>query len=338
MRRAEAMTAHFQDIDKTMLSIVDALPEAEREPLLKLRASFLDKGAEAIRLQTEIEKVRPFAEGAHYDTPKTRTLPGALQGFTAQWNAGEVRYSQIDEKTEKPVVAFIDTGKTVTIHNWNNEEAVAAALHMASQKWGTLTLSGTAAFKEQAVQIAAANGYAIANPELQDQLAAARVQIERQRKLSASVSQGEAKPLTATAAPVQGESTLKTQVTSPLALEQNRVAIEREAVREIRQANDARAQGEVNPAQSSPEAPYRPSAEAASARDAARAADQSPHQSIPVETTQSQTVRNLSAERDAELSAQRHAEVVQRLSREEAQKNQAQNRRGAQERDDGPER
>ena len=341
MRRAEAMTAHFQDIEKTMLSIVDALPEAEREPLLKLRAGFLDKGAEAIRLQTEIEKARPFAEGAHYDTPKARTLPGALQGFTAELNAGEVRYSQFDEKTEKPVVAFIDTGKTVTIHNWKNEDAVRAALHVASEKWGSLTLTGTAAFKAQAVQVAAENGYPITNPELKEQIAAARARIESQREQAPALLQGELKTrgqTTAPFAPVQDEAPLKSPTESALALEQNRLAIEREAVRETRQANAASRQGEVNPAQSSAEAPYWPDAEAASAHDAARAVDQSPNQSIPVEPTQSQTVRNLGAEREQELNAQRYAEIAQRHAREEAQKNQSQGRERTHERDDGPER
>jgi Large polyvalent protein-associated domain 7 len=283
-------------------------------------------------LQTEIEKARPFAEGAHYDAPKTRTLPGALQGFTAELNAGEVRYSQIDEKTEKPVVAFIDTGKTVTIHNWKNEDAVRAALHVASEKWGSLTLTGTTAFKAQAVHVAAENGYAITNPELQEQIAAARARIE---------SQGERETrgqTTAPFAPVQDEAPLKSPTESALALEQNRLAIEREAVRETRQANAASRQGEVNPAQSSAETPYRPDAEAASARDAARAVDQSPNQSIPVEPTQSQTVRNLGADREQELNAQRYAEIAQRHAREEAQKNQSQGRERTHERDDGPER
>jgi Large polyvalent protein-associated domain 7/Relaxase/Mobilisation nuclease domain len=338
LRSAAAMTANFREITKTVLELSEMLPKADREAFLKLGAEFEAKGSQAIAAQRSVEQSRPFAEGAFYDPPTPRALPSALQGFTAELKAGEVRYSQIDEKAEKPVVAFVDTGKAVTIHNWKSEEAVAAALHVASQKWGTLTLSGTAAFKEQAVQIAAAKGYPIANPELQDQLATARAQIDRQRELTPSVSQGEASPPTPTPGPFQGESALNAPATSPLALEQNRVAIEREAVRETRQANETRAQGEVNPAQNSPEAPYRPAAEAASARDAARAVDQSPNQSIPVETTQSQTVRNLSAERDAELSAQRHAEVVQRLSREEAQKSQSQDRGGAQERDDGPER
>jgi Large polyvalent protein-associated domain 7/Relaxase/Mobilisation nuclease domain len=338
LRSAAAMTANFYEINKTVAELSEMLPKADREAFHRLGAEFEAKGAQAIAAQRNVEQSRPYAEGPSYDPPTPRALPSALQGFTAELKAGEVRYSQIDEQTNKPVVAFVDAGKTVTIHNWKSEEAVIAAWHVASQKWGTPTLSGSAAFKEQAVQIAAANGYAVGNPELQDQLAAARAQIERQRELSPSLSQGEARPLTPTPEPIQVDSALKTPAEGVLALEQNRVAIEREAVRETRQANEARAQGEVNPAQNSPEAPYRPAAEAASARDAARAVDQSPNQSIPVETTQSHTVRNLSAERDAELSAQRHAEVVQRLSREEAQKIQTQDRGGAQERDDGPER
>jgi hypothetical protein len=120
------------------------------------------------------------------------------------------------------------------------------------------------------VQIAAEKGYAITNPELQEQLIAARARIESQREQTPVLSRGDALTQGGTAtpvAPVPGEAPPNTSPTSALALEQNRVAIEREAVRETREANAARAQGEVSPAESRPEAPYRPAAEAASARD-----------------------------------------------------------------------
>jgi hypothetical protein len=123
-----------------------------------------------------------------------------------------------------------------------------------------------------------------------------------------------------------------------VALEQNRVAIEREAVRETRQADAARAQGEVNPAEGRPDAPYRSAAEATSARDAARAVDQNPNQTIPVELTQSQTMRNLSAEREQELNAQRYADAAKRHAQEDAQKAREHNRDGERERDEGQER
>ena len=134
----------------------------------------------------------------------------------------------------------------MTIHDWKNEEAVLAALYVASEKWGALTLTGTAAFKAEAVQLAAEHGYNIVNPELQDQLAAAREHIARQVGPAPTAPLSEATAETQAAAPpapVQGEPTLKTPGESALALEQNRLAIEREASLETRQANAAGGEG-----------------------------------------------------------------------------------------------
>lgn len=182
MRSAAAMSVSLREIGQTVQELSQLLPDAQREKLLKLSAEFEAKGSRAIASQRSLEEARPFAQGPSYDAPKPRQLPPDLQGFTAELKAGEVRYSQIDERTDKPIVAFIDNGKTVTIHAPNDESAVRAALHVASEKWGTLTLMGTGAFKTQAVQIAAEKGYAITNPELQEQLAAARARIESERK------------------------------------------------------------------------------------------------------------------------------------------------------------
>jgi hypothetical protein len=341
MRSAAAMATNLREIAQSVQELSQMLPEAQREKLLKLGAEFEAKGSRAIASQRTLEEARPFAEGPSYDAPKPRRLPPDLQGFTAETKAGEVRYSQIDEKTDKPLVAFIDNGKTVTIHNPNDERAIRAALHVASEKWGMLTLTGTAAFKAQAVQIAAEKGYAITNPELQEQLAAARAQIGAEREQTPTLSHGEAMtprgsetPVT----PIQDKTPPSAPMTSALALEQNRIAIEREALRETRQANAAGAHSEVNPAQGRPDAPYRTAAEAASARDAARAVDQSPNQSIPVEPTQSHAMQNLSAEREQELLAQRYAEAAKRHAQEDAQKAQEQNRDRARESDEGQER
>ena len=341
MRSAAAMSTNLREIAETVRELSQLLPEAQREKLLTLGAEFEAKGSRAIASQRKFEEARPYAEGPYFDAPTPQRLRLDLQGFTTELKAGEVRYSQIDEKIDKPVVAFVDNGKTVTIHNPNDERAVRAALHVASEKWGTLTLTGTAAFKTQAVQIAAEKGYAITNPELQEQLMAARARIESQREPAPVLARGDglsrgdsATPV----APVQVQTPPITPTTSALALEQNRVAIEREAARETREASAARAQGEVNPAESRPETPYRPAAEAASARDAARAVDQGPNQSIPVEATQSQAMRNLSAEREQELTAQRYADAAKRHAQEDAQKAQEQNRDGGRERDDGQER
>ena len=70
--------------------------------------------------------------------------------------------------------AFTDRGKTIDIHDSRQRESVLAALQLSAQKWGAFTVRGDEQFKRTCVELAAEHGFKIANPDLQESIAAER--------------------------------------------------------------------------------------------------------------------------------------------------------------------
>jgi hypothetical protein len=70
--------------------------------------------------------------------------------------------------------AFTDHGKTIDIYDSRSRESVLAALQLSAQKWGTISVHGNREFMRTCVQLAAEHGFKIANPELQEAIAAER--------------------------------------------------------------------------------------------------------------------------------------------------------------------
>ena len=82
------------------------------------------------------------------------------------------------------VRSFTDHGKTIDIYDSRNRESVLAALQLSAQKWGTISVHGNREFMRTCVELAAEHGFKIANPELQEAIAA-----ERQRHRPAGSAQ-----------------------------------------------------------------------------------------------------------------------------------------------------
>jgi hypothetical protein len=73
--------------------------------------------------------------------------------------------------------AFTDRGKVIDIHDSQGRASVLAALQLSAQKWGSFTVHGNKHFRRLCVELAVEHGFKIANPELQQALAADRVRL-----------------------------------------------------------------------------------------------------------------------------------------------------------------
>jgi hypothetical protein len=73
--------------------------------------------------------------------------------------------------------AFVDEGKRVRI-TADDRASVLAALQLSAQKWPKgMTITGPPQFQKLCAELAAEHGFKLNNPELQEQLAAARVKL-----------------------------------------------------------------------------------------------------------------------------------------------------------------
>jgi len=70
--------------------------------------------------------------------------------------------------------SFTDHGKKIDIYDSRTRESVLAALQLSAQKWGTISVHGNREFMRTCVELAAEHGFKIANPELQEAIAAER--------------------------------------------------------------------------------------------------------------------------------------------------------------------
>ena len=92
-----------------------------------------------------------------------------IRDFTAQVRpssrplANEIHYSS---RTDPSRVSFTDRGKRIDVWQQQDEAAVLAALQLGAQKWGTVTITGPAEFKQLCAQLAAQHEIRISNPEL----------------------------------------------------------------------------------------------------------------------------------------------------------------------------
>jgi len=92
-----------------------------------------------------------------------------IRDFTAQVRpssrtlANEIHYSS---RTNPSRVSFTDRGKRIDVWQQQDEATVLAALQLGAQKWGTVTITGPAEFKQLCAQLAAQHGIRISNPEL----------------------------------------------------------------------------------------------------------------------------------------------------------------------------
>jgi hypothetical protein len=110
-------------------------------------------------------------EGATFEQPAARDI----RAFSAVLDGRSVRYHLAGSR--RP--SFTDHGKTIDIYDSRTRETVLAALQLSAQKWGTISVHGSRDFMRICVELAAEHAFKIANPEVQEEIAA-----ERQRQRS----------------------------------------------------------------------------------------------------------------------------------------------------------
>lgn len=122
------------------------------------------------------------------DEPEAPPTPRDIRDFSNERvgaNVHYVRASDVEEGVGSVGVSFIDTGKRIDVYDWKNENTTLAVLQLSAQKWGSFVVNGTDEYKAMCVKLAAAHGFKITNPELQDALKKAREQIKSDRLQSA---------------------------------------------------------------------------------------------------------------------------------------------------------
>ena len=94
-------------------------------------------------------------------------VPRDIRAYEARVLGAHVQYRHRDTPDR---VAFTDVGRRIDVHDADRDDAVLAALQLAAQKWGRFRVTGSDAFKERCVKLAAEHGFRITNPELQDRI------------------------------------------------------------------------------------------------------------------------------------------------------------------------
>src|SRR6218665_2461958 len=102
-------------------------------------------------------------------------LPRDLRAFTGEIVGGAVEYRRqgaaggVSEE-----VSITDHGRRIDVHEAHDDAATLAALQLGAAKWGKVSVYGSDAYKATCVRLAAEHGIRIANPELQEQVEAAK--------------------------------------------------------------------------------------------------------------------------------------------------------------------
>jgi hypothetical protein len=303
MRTAETMEAARIGMAEAMNRMGEFLPEgADKDALMRRAAEILAKAEAATRAQALLDRTPGEIAGEKHVDPKPREYGGL---FTHAQKGSEIHYSRHDPETGKlQTLAFIDKGQQLEVKDWSKAETVNAALKLASEKWETITVNGSVAYKETAARLAAEHGYTITNPEMQDRIRELRAEVEARRTTRSEGREtlGAEKPEAQTDRSIRSQPTLNTTPAErAFELEGIRERVEAEARGETRQAQRAQAAHETNAASVNETTPYRAPAEARAAREAEQSIDNIPSRPLPSDPNQSQAVQSLRHEQNQVL-------------------------------------
>lgn len=177
MANLKVMTASFAEMDAQMEVIKQHLPPEQQPQIEKLHGKLREAQQDMLATQERIEKKRGLVQGETFVAP----VRHEFREFVAEEHGETIRYSHRNDRGRAGSVAFTDHGDRVEIADWKDRQVVLAAMQVASRKWGALTINGTESYKALVVELAAEYGFKIANPELQDKLAATQAQMTRDR-------------------------------------------------------------------------------------------------------------------------------------------------------------
>jgi Large polyvalent protein-associated domain 7 len=159
-RTAKTMEAARRNMADAMARLGDYLPEgAVKDDLMQRSRDILARADAATKEQERLERSPGQIEGNRFVEPEPRNV-GAL--FTSERKGTETHYNRHDRESGAfQTLAFIDNGKQLDVRDWSNKDSVNAALKLASQKWETLSVSGSDEYKETVARLAAEHGYKI---------------------------------------------------------------------------------------------------------------------------------------------------------------------------------
>ncbi|PPD40705.1 MAG: hypothetical protein CTY15_14530, partial [Methylocystis sp.] len=331
MRTAETMIAARDGMADTISKIDKALPDdAARAQFAEQSRRLLDKADEAIAAQTDLEKQKAELQGNRYVKPEPARDLGPM--ITFERKGDEIHYHRHDATGALQTLAFVDNGKQLDIRDWSNAASVNAALKVASQKWETLNISGSDAYRETVTRLAAEHGYKITNPEMQDRIRELRAEFETNRaRIAEGQGESDEKQEAAPMAredkrdePIRAEGPTSTAAERDMRLQDIRGRVDREAARETEQANRAKAGKEAKAAQTNDQPRDRSQGEAASAREADRSMEDNARRDMPADPRQSEQVQNLRAQQSRVLKQEEEQRRVDqenaaRINRELAQ-------------------
>ena len=321
MRTAETMIAARDSMADTISKIGKALPDDEaRAQFAEQSRRLLDKADEAIGAQTILEKQKADVQGDRYVKPEPARDLGPI--ITFERKGDEIHYHRHDATGALQTLAFVDNGKQLDIRDWNNADSVNAALKVASEKWETLNITGSDAYKETVARLAAEHGYKITNPEMQGRIAELRAEMDINRaRIAVSQAQKDQNP----ASPVQereddserAQGPMSTPAERDMRLQDIKGRVDREADRETEQVERAKGARQTSPAQTNEQPPYRSQGEAASAREADRAMEDNIRREMPADPRQSEQMQNF---REQQSRVLKQEEEQQRIDRENAER------------------
>ncbi len=97
-------------------------------------------------------------------------VPQDIRAFMAEIVGGSVFYARTDDGDP----AFVDIGPRVDVLAETAEDAVVAAMQLATKKWGILHVNGTPEYKELCIRLAIKHGFRLSNPGFQQKIEAGR--------------------------------------------------------------------------------------------------------------------------------------------------------------------
>ena len=109
------------------------------------------------------------------NSPSPALPPRDIRAFAHTVRGQDVVY------TSAAGASFVDRGRQIDVNTDHDKTAILAALQLASQKWGEVSISGTDEYKATCVRLAAEHGFRIKNLELQEAITQAREDLRNGR-------------------------------------------------------------------------------------------------------------------------------------------------------------
>jgi hypothetical protein len=124
----------------------------------------------------EVARIRSAGVDRGQNSMSVVAVPRGIRNYVAHIHGREVHYSRRDAVnsasggSDAAVVAFVDKGREIEVHDSHSDDSLLAALELATQKWGELSVSGSDDYKARCAALAVEHGFRIVNPELQERI------------------------------------------------------------------------------------------------------------------------------------------------------------------------